>query len=38
MQNTIENKWLGLGEALRGRLVLEVVPIDRRFWPRGPWA
>jgi hypothetical protein len=37
-QNTIEYKWLGAGDVLDGRMVLEVVPIDRRFWPRGLWA
>jgi hypothetical protein len=32
MANTIEYKWLGPGEALDRCLVLEVVPIGRRFW------
>jgi hypothetical protein len=26
---------VGTGEVLDGRVVLEVVPIDRRFWSRG---
>jgi hypothetical protein len=29
---------VGSGDVLDGWLILEVVPIDRRFWPRGPWA
>jgi hypothetical protein len=33
-RNTIECKWLGLGETLDGRLALEVVPIGRRLWPK----
>ena len=33
-QNTIEYNWLGTGDVLDGRMVLEVVTIDRRFCPR----
>jgi hypothetical protein len=33
-QNTIEYNWLGPGESLDRRLVLEVVPIGRRLWPK----